>query len=260
MVVFAVRPVSESGASALFSPSMELLERGIQMREHRIKGVEVVEVVLGDAAFDARLPMVVYFHGRGGDIHLPRGSHAKIKQPYRLILPRGPLALGGGRAWAEPSVRHRRAAQLEAEISAAADRMAEVLAELRSTRSLAGEPILAGFSQGGMVALALAARYPDRVSTVIPLASQLVVRIDEERVHGRELPEVHALHGEADRVVYFDEAAESLEALRAMGFVVTQRGFEGVGHEVTGEMSSVYARLLREALERAVERVIGIGV
>lgn len=230
------------------------------MREHRIKGVEVVEVVLGNVAFDARLPVVMYFHGRGGDIHLPNGSYSKIEQPYRLFLPRGPLTMGGGRAWAEPSVRHQRRAQLDTEISAAAEQMAEVLAELRSTRSIAGEPILAGFSQGGMVALAIAARYPDRVSTVIPLSSQLVVSVDEERIRGRELPEVHALHGAADRVVYFDEAAASLETLRAHGFIVTQQGFDEIGHEITGEMSKSYARLLREALARAVERVIGIGV
>ncbi|NLE48192.1 MAG: alpha/beta fold hydrolase [Sandaracinaceae bacterium] len=264
-LALVVRPNRDSGADALFSPSAELLERGIQVREHRIQGVEVIEVVLGKAAFDARLPALVYFHGRGGDVHLPRGAHQKIEQPYRLFLPRGPLSLGNGRAWATPSVRHPRRAQLEKEILEAADRMIDVIDELRRTRSIAGEPILAGFSQGGMLALAIAARSPDRVSTVIPIASQLVVSLDPERLErhaldGRALPEIHALHGEADRIVYYDEAKESLEALRSLGFVVTHQGFAEVGHEVSSEMSKEYSKLLRAALKRALERAIGIGV
>lgn len=250
-VLFGVRPGPSAGAADLFDPPEELLARGIQVREHRVNGIEVLEIVLGRVDFDARLPLVMRLHGRASDWQLPSGSYANVEAPYRLIVPRGPLKVGKGRAWAKLSVRSGKAAQLEDEISASADRLVEVLRHFRTLRKSVGEPIVTGFSQGGMVALAMAVRHPEAVGTVLPIASHLVVDVDEARLLGARLPTVHALHGAADSIVVPGPAAEARDRLRAAGFVSTLTVVPEVGHAFEGEMAEAHRRLLTEAIRAA---------
>src|SRR5690606_16726834 len=78
LALFGLRPAPSAKATDILDPSDELLARGIQVRQHRVSGVEVLEVVLGRVDFDARLPLVMCIHGRLSDWQLPTGSYANI--------------------------------------------------------------------------------------------------------------------------------------------------------------------------------------
>jgi phospholipase/carboxylesterase len=249
--LFGLRPAPSAKATDVLEPSSELLARGIQVRQHRIHDVEVLEIVLGKVDFDARLPLVMHLHGRGGDWQLPSGTYVDIAAPYRLLVPRGVMQVANGRSWAVPSVRSRKPAQLEAEVGASADRLAEVLQHFRTQRRSVGEPIVTGFSQGGMVALAMGVRHPSKVGTVLPMAAHLVVPLDPARLRGARLPEVHALHGGADAIVVPEPAEEAQARLRRAGFVTSFTLLPDVGHEVARPMAEAHRKLLMEALERA---------
>ena len=60
----------------------------MQVREHIVLGYRVTEVVLGRADIDDELPLMVQFHGRGDQPHIPSGDHANT-EPARLMLPWG---------------------------------------------------------------------------------------------------------------------------------------------------------------------------
>lgn len=262
LLVFALcglRPAPEAQAADVLDPSDELLARGIQVRKHHVQGVEVLEVVLGRVEFDAPLPLVMRIHGRMSDWQLPAGSYANVARPYRLLVPRGTVQTGSRRSWAGPSVRSRKPKRLESEIASAADRLAGVLAHFRAHRRVVGEPIVTGFSQGGMVALAMGVRHPDAVGTVLPVAAHLVVPLEPARLHQKRLPEVHALHGGADRIVEPGPAEEARERLREVGFVSTLEVVPEVEHEVVGPLAEAHRALLSEALEAAFDARPGFG-
>jgi phospholipase/carboxylesterase len=259
LALFGVRPAPAAQATDVLDPSDELLARGIQLRQHRVHGVEVLEVVLGRVDFDARLPLVMRIHGRGSDWQLPSGSYVNVEEPYRLIVPRGVVQTGERRSWAVPSVRNNQPARLEAEISASADRLVDVLKHFQSRRRSVGEPIVTGFSQGGMVALAMGVRHPGAIGTVLPMAAHLVVSLEPQRLGGARLPEVHALHGEADAIVAPKPAQHAHERLRGAGFVSTLRLLPAVGHEVAEPMAEAHKLLLMRALKRAAGQRFDIG-
>jgi phospholipase/carboxylesterase len=259
LALFGFRPAPSAKATDVLDPSDELLARGIQVRQHRVNDVDVLEVVLGRVDFDARLPLVMRIHGRSSDWQLPSGSYADIDAPYRLIVPRGTVQVGEKRAWAVPSVRNNKPAQLEAEITVAADRLVEVLKHFRSLRRSVGEPIVTGFSQGGMVALAMAVRHPDAVGTALPMAAHLVVPVEPGRLTAARLPEIHALHGATDAIVAPGPAELAQDRLRAAGFVSTLMIVPAVGHEVVGSMAEAHRELLTCALKRASGQSFDFG-
>jgi phospholipase/carboxylesterase len=259
LALFAFRPAPSAKATDVLDPSDELLARGIQVRQHRVNEIDVLEVVLGKVDFDARLPLVMRVHGRSSDWQLPSGSYADIDAPYRLIVPRGTVHTGEKRSWAVPSVKNNKPAQLEAEIGVAADGLVEVLKHFRSLRRSVGEPIVTGFSQGGMVALAMAVRHPDAVGTALPMAAHLVVPVELERLAGSRLPEIHALHGAADAIVVPGPAELAQDRLRAAGFVSTLTILPAVGHEVAAPMAEAHRKLLTRALERAAGQSFDFG-
>jgi phospholipase/carboxylesterase len=229
---------------------------GIHAGAFEHAGLWVAEVVLGEVPEDAPLPLVVMLHGRGDRPRIPGGPFGRVPTPMRVLVPRGPLILGEGFAWARHSITQNRHDELAADLIAGADRLASLIAHVRQTRPTAGSPIVTGFSQGAMLAWTLAVRHPQVVGHVIPVAGWVPPA-------ARPVPLISApafaLHGDDDPIVRIEPTREWVALLRASDNEVTFREYAGVGHEVSPEMNRDFEEHL-EALLRARARDLPGGL
>lgn len=205
---------------------------------------------------------VVWMHGLGADGHdfvplvpelrLPTGTAMRFVFPH---APRRPVTLNNGlpmRAWydiRELSVSGRQDAEGTAEsarrIAGLLD--AEIASGIPSTRVF-----VAGFSQGGAIALHTALRYPARLggllalSTYLPLADRLAAELAEAN---RDLP-ILMCHGEYDPVLPLQLGEGSRDALRALGLAVEWHAYP-MQHEVCraeiDDIGAFLAARLRES-------------
>lgn len=112
--------------------------------------------------------------------------------------------------------------------------------------------VLAGFSQGGAVALSAGLRFPKRLaglmglSTYLPFPARL---FDEKSPANADVP-VLLCHGRLDPVVPIGMGIEARDELKAQGYGVEWREYH-MQHEVCAEEVAVIARWLRARLAPA---------
>lgn len=203
--------------------------------------------VTAGAAVNARLPMIVAVHGLGDRPEDFASLFDALPFPARVVAVRGITPYGDGFTWFPPGDADRDpAAFLAATRAIAGD-----LAALTRRFPTCGAPVLTGFSQGGMLTLAVAAHAPSALRAAIPLAGRLPTSALPTTAPTAPLPWVTALHGMSDARIAFDAGDESVRALRRLGFAATMRPFEGVGHTVSPAMRAVLFDELRRALGTA---------
>jgi len=207
-----------------------------------------LELVTGSARREDALPLVVAVHGLGDTPDAFARLYDGFEAPARVVLPRAP-ARGARASWFALPWEEGEAA-FEAGVAAAAARLAELAEELARERPTRGRPIVTGFSQGGILAFAVAALRPGSVSGAIPIAGFLPRRL-WPRSRPPEAPPIRALHGERDDLLPVAEARALVDHLRGLGFDVALRTYPGVGHVVTREMLRDYHAALAEAVGRA---------
>ncbi len=222
-----------------------------EMHKDEASGLEYLEVVTGGAAPDDALPLVIAMHGLGDHPAAFRLLLDDLPARARVLFPRAPMPHGDdGYSWfefhADDAVDGTR---LAAGVRAAADRVALLLADVAREHPGPPRAIACGFSQGGMLAFALAALHPEQVSVAVSLSGYLPTGLwPAQRPAVRPLPRVVALHGEADRLIPMDAARWSVEALRANGYDATLQTWPGVGHNLSPA--------IRASLETAVVRAV----
>lgn len=219
----------------------------------RADKLDYIERISGGADASAELPLVVAIHGLGGTPE----SFARLFDGFdtqaRLIFPRAPKAWGPGFSWFSFDARMRGdEAGFARALSVPANRIATLVAELRSSRPTRGKPIVTGFSQGGMLAFALAALHGDEFSTVIPVGGLLPAGIELSSGSGERL-RVVALHGGADVRVDVAAARSSIARLRAAGFSTSMETFADVGHGVFPPIQRRLLELIGDAIGRGAK-------
>jgi phospholipase/carboxylesterase len=175
---------------------------------------------------------VIWLHGLGADGNdfVPIVPELKLPAavPLRFVFPHAPLrkvTINNGiamRAWYDIA-----AADLNSRADIAGVRQSqaqvEALIAREKTRGIAASRIvLAGFSQGGVIALHTALRHQERLAGVIALSTYVVLAdklADEAAAANRDLP-IFMAHGTADPVVRFDWGDASRRALVADGYRV----------------------------------------
>lgn len=175
---------------------------------------------------------VIWLHGLGADGNDFVPVVPELKLPatlaLRFLFPHAPVrkvTINSGmamRAWYDIA-----AADLNsrADITGVRQSQAQVEALIarEKTRGIAASRIvLAGFSQGGAIALYTAIRHQERLAGVIALSTYLVNAdrlADEAAAINRDLP-IFMAHGTADPVVRFEWGDASRRALVASGYRV----------------------------------------
>jgi phospholipase/carboxylesterase len=175
---------------------------------------------------------IIWLHGLGADGNDFVPVVPELKLPpslaVRFVFPHAPVrrvTLNNGvamRAWydiASADLNNR------ADIGGVRQSQADVealIAREESRGIAAARIVLAGFSQGGVIALHTALRHPERLAGVIALSTYMVLadRLAEDAAAAnRDLP-IFMAHGTADPVVRFEWGDTSRRALVANGYRV----------------------------------------
>jgi phospholipase/carboxylesterase len=192
------------------------------MTEHLLETIEV------DTGGETRLA-VIWLHGLGADGHdfEPIVPELGVGAGVRFVFPHAPIrpvTINNGmrmRAWYD-IVGFRDAPQDDSGIRASAAAVTR-LVDREVQRGLPPSRVaVAGFSQGGAIALHLALRAPQRLagvmalSTYLPLADSLAV---EKTAANADVP-IFMAHGSGDTVIPLALAEESRRRLETQGYEV----------------------------------------
>ncbi|MCG6871275.1 MAG: carboxylesterase [Gammaproteobacteria bacterium] len=204
---------------------------------------------------------IIWLHGLGADgndfvpvvpdLGLDQAPGVRLVFPH---APRRPVTVNMGsvmRAWFDIFALDRFLHEDEEGIHASARYLAELVDAERAAGIPSRRIVLAGFSQGGAMALFEGLRYPHplagilALSTYLPLAGSLG---EELHAANRETP-ILFMHGQFDPVIPYFVGTTAVEQLRAQGLEVEFRAYP-MAHQVVPEQIQAIGVWLRERLAR----------
>jgi len=200
---------------------------------------------------------VVLLHGLGADGHDFESLVPELRLPecsrIRWVFPHAPVravTLNGGmrmRAWYDILGLDRRAAQDEAGIREAAA-TATTLVRREADRGVRSDRVvLAGFSQGGAIALFTGLRYPHRLAGVLALSTYLPLdtALAAEGHPANAAVPVFQAHGRFDDVVPLSLGQGTRELLSSQGYDVEWRTYPMAHSLCAEEVDDIRAWLLK---------------
>jgi phospholipase/carboxylesterase len=218
-------------------PNVELSRE--EPSRQTVRGVPFVELFERDA--NDTSPLLVALHGRGDT---PEGfARAWHDFPVKLeiAVPQALLPYGPGRQWFDWP-RGSSEDQFAAAVGAAEATLWPVITELAHGRKV----MIAGFSQGAVLAYVLAVRHPDAITYAFPIAGRIPHPLLPAA--GTRTAPVYALHGTADTTLGIWGSREAIAALQSAGGVAELREFPGVGHTITPAMRAALVDRIRAVL------------
>ncbi len=217
--------------------------------------LETVEVETGRAP----KATVIWLHGLGADGHdfepIVPELDLPATLPVRFVFPhapRRPVTINQGmvmRAWYDVRDDGGERREDEAGVRASQEQIEALLVREKARGVPAGRLVLAGFSQGGALALQTGLRHGERLAGVLalscflPLAGTLAA---EASPANRDVPIVLA-HGTHDPLIPLARARHARVVLEGLGYRVQWREYP-MPHAVCAEEIADIARWLREVL------------
>lgn len=201
---------------------------------------------------------IVWLHGLGVDGHDFEPIAQEIGRPAtRFLFPHAPLrpvTLNGGarmRAWFDLYGLGADARQDEAGIEQATQYIHGLIRAEQRHATPARRVILAGFSQGGALALHAALHYPEQIGGVIALSTYLPLHATRNAgpVPHPGLP-VFMAHGVWDPVIGLEIGRASMTHLRGLGLDVEWQSYP-MGHTVISDEVGAIRGWLDRTLPRA---------
>ena len=204
----------------------------------------------GDAA-----GTVIWLHGLGADGHdfEPIVPMLGLSTPLRFVFPHAPVrpvTINAGmemRAWYDIDPQRPLAGTDDIRLSG--DQVEELVAREEGRGVPRARIVLAGFSQGGVVALHLGLRSDDRFAGVMALSTYVHNHerlADEVSFASIDVP-LFMAHGQMDPMIPITRAITSREALIALGYDVEWHEY-GMGHEVCPQEIADIGRWLETRL------------
>ncbi len=217
--------------------------------------LDTVEVGAGD---DARAS-VIWLHGLGADGHdfepIVPELHLQPELGVRFVFPHAPVrpvTLNAGmamRAWYDLIALGPTARQDEAGIREAAEHVLSLL-ERENERGVPDERVvLAGFSQGGAVALHQGLRHPRKLAGIMALSSYLPLAdtVETEAHSANTDTPIFMCHGSMDPVIDPRMGEQARERLEALGYHVQWHTYP-MAHQVCPEEIRDISRWLNSVL------------
>ena len=216
---------------------------------------ELLETIEIETAPDPRAS-IIWMHGLGADGNdfAPLVDEIELPAAVRYIFPHAPMmpvTINGGyvmRAWydiIDAAIRR----EDEDGVRASQHRVEQLLAREKSRGVAASRIVLAGFSQGGAIALQTGLRHGERLagimalSTYVPLADQLAKEASPAN-HG--VP-IFMAHGTADPMIAFARAQASRELLMQKAYAIEWHEYR-MQHSVCPEEIAAIGAWLRRVL------------
>lgn len=205
---------------------------------------------------------VIWLHGLGADGHdfepvvpwleLPAGLAVRFffpHAPYRAVTINNGMRM---RAWYDIAGTEMQRREDEAGVRESGAALHRMIDGEVARGILAERIVLAGFSQGGAIALHAGLRYPARLagiaalSSYLPLADTLVAEADGAN---RSTP-ILMVHGTADGIIPIGLAQRSAQRLQAQGYPVEWQTY-AMAHTVSAEEIQLISSWLGRVLTRA---------
>ncbi len=214
--------------------------------------MEAIEVQTGSKPAAS----IIWLHGLGADGHdfEPIVPELKLAKPVRFVFPHAPVrpvTINQGmrmRAWYD-ILQFGGGPEDEAGIRAS-QRLAEELIAKEKKKGLPAEKIvMAGFSQGGAIALQTALRYPERLAGALALSTYLprAASLQSERSPANQGIPIFMAHGSYDDIIPLRRAEESRKLLEAAGYPVEWHEYpmpHSVCAEEIADMAAFLARIV----------------
>jgi phospholipase/carboxylesterase len=194
--------------------------------------LETVERATGDKVRGS----VIWLHGLGADGHDFEPIVAQFGGPLphlRFVLPHAPVrpvTINGGmamRAWFDVIALERGAEQDEAGVRQAAEQV-RALIRRENERGIPCERILlAGFSQGGAIALHTGLRHPERLAGIIGLSTLMPLHwtVEAEAHAANRATPIFLAHGSFDPLVPESLGLDTRNLLQERGYNVEWRTY-----------------------------------
>ncbi len=221
------------------------------------------EVTLQPAA--PAVASVILLHGLGadgwdfvpivGELGLPDTLPVRFVFPH---APQRPVTVNNGyvmRAWYDIKAFTPEGRADAAGLGESARRTGDYLRNEAANGVPSSRVVLAGFSQGGAVALHAGLRFPERLAGLLALSSYLPfpeTLAAEKSAANSDVP-ILMCHGRMDPIVPIGMGLEARNALQASGHAVEWHEYP-MQHEVCAEELAEVARWLRAQLLQATRR------
>jgi phospholipase/carboxylesterase len=203
---------------------------------------------------------VIWLHGLGADGHDFEPIVPELDLPdalaVRFVFPHAPMqavTINGGavmRAWYDVYALEGQRREDAAGVRASQSKVEELIAREQARGIPSARLVLAGFSQGGAIALQTGLRHGERLagimalSTYLPVASTLAA---EASAANRAVP-IFMAHGLDDPLIPIERAAMSRRQLEAAGYAIEWHEYpmaHAVCMEEIADVSAWLQRILR---------------
>jgi phospholipase/carboxylesterase len=200
---------------------------------------------------------VIWLHGFGADgndfVPVVPDLVRRGERAWRFVFPHAPprrVTINGGmevRAWYDISGFDRTSKQDEAGLRESAAAVRELIAVEAGRGIAANRIVIAGFSQGGAVALYMATRYPEPLAGVMALSTYLPLagRLDAERAPANNGTRIFMAHGLADPTLPVAMGLESRDFLKAAGYTVVWHQYRMAHSVCADEIADIREYLFR---------------
>ena len=194
---------------------------------------------------------ILWLHGLGADGHdfEPIVPELKLAKPVRFVFPHAPVrpvTINQGmrmRAWYD-ILQFGGGPEDDAGIRAS-QRMMEQL--IKQQPVPVNRVVMAGFSQGGAIALQTALRYPERLAGVLALSAYLpqAASLQSERSPANQGIPIFMAHGRYDDIIPPPRAEASRKLLEAAGYPVEWHEYPMPHSVCAEEIADIAAFLAR---------------
>ncbi len=197
---------------------------------------------------------VIWLHGLGADGHdfEPIVPELRLTKPVRFVFPHAPVravTINQGmrmRAWYD-ILQLGPGPEDDAGVRASQKLVDELIAAEKK-RGMT-KIVIAGFSQGGAIALQSALRHPERLAGVLALSAYLPLNASlqaERSAANREVP-IFMAHGQYDDIIPLSRAEQSRQILERLDYKVAWHVYP-MAHSVCPEELEDISAFLREVV------------
>jgi phospholipase/carboxylesterase len=198
------------------------------VRPSRRKRGELETTELFNQGADETSPVVVAIHGMGDSPGNWAPTWRRLPVKAHVVLPRAPHHYaGGGWSWYKYEVGMPDD-ELARGVAEAERQLWATITEIAGARRI----IVTGFSQGGILSFAMAAKHPGRITLALPVGGLLPKALWPSV---KPAPTV-AMHGDQDKVVPYTAGVRAVEVFKTMGGSAEMLTYRGVAHAMTSEM------------------------
>jgi phospholipase/carboxylesterase len=203
---------------------------------------------------------VILLHGLGadggdlapvvGELGLPDALPVRFVFPH---APMRPVTINNGyvmRAWYDIKAFSREGRDDTAGLTDSTKRVNGYIAAEKQRGIAPSRVVLAGFSQGGAVALHAGLRYPERLAGILAMSSYLPFAstlAKEKSTANADVP-ILMCHGRQDPIVHVGMGIEARDELKAQGYAVEWHDYQ-MQHAVCAAEIAEVGRWLRRRLD-----------